>query len=214
MRGGAPGVRALCYVRASMRGSAAYVRWVAPAALASLLALSGCGDGDGERQGADDQAGTYTVDVVTASFPRRQQLAKTQTLRVTVRNAGTETIPGLAVSLEGINRLDEQPGIADPQQPVWIVDDAPRAGVTAYVATWSLGALAPNEQQEYVWRMTPVVAGTHTLRWRVAGNLTGSAKAQLADGGVPEGAFTVRVRSAPRQTRVNPQTGRIARPVD
>lgn len=197
-----------------MRGSAAYVRWVAPAALASLLALSGCGNDESERQGASDRAGTYTVDVVTASFPRRQQLSRTQTLRVTVRNTGTETIPGLAVSLEGINRLDEQPGIADPQEPVWIVDDAPRAGVTAYVNTWSLGELPPNEEQEYVWRMTPVVAGRHTLRWRVAGNLTGSAKAQLADGAVPEGQFDVRVRSIPRQTRVNPQTGRIVRPVD
>lgn len=197
-----------------MRGSAAYVRWVAPAALASLLALSGCGNDESDRQGADDRAGTYTVDVVTASFPRRQQLSKTQTLRVTVRNTGTETIPGLAVSLEGINALNEQPGIADPQSAVWIVDDAPRAGVTAYVGTWSLGELPPNEEQEYIWRMTPVVAGRHTLRWRVAGNLTGSAKAELADGGVPEGTFNVRVRSAPRQTRVNPQTGQIVRPVD
>lgn len=197
-----------------MRGSAAYVRWVAPAALASLLALSGCGNDESERQGAGDQAGTYTVDVVTASFPRRQQLSKAQTLRVTVRNTGTETIPGLAVSLEGIDMLNEQPGIADPQSPVWIVDEAPRAGVTAYVSTWSLGELPPNEEQEYIWRMTPVVAGAHTLRWRVAGNLTGSAKAQLADGGVPEGTFDVRVRAAPRQTRVNPQTGQIIRPVD
>jgi hypothetical protein len=62
--------------------------------------------------------------------------------------------------------------------------------------------------------MTPVVAGRHTLRWRVAGNLTGSAKAQLADGAVPEGTFDVRVRAVPRQTRVNPQTGQIVRPVD
>lgn len=197
-----------------MRGSAAYVRWVAPAALASLLALSGCGNDESERQGADDKAGTYQVDVVTASFPRRQQLSREQTLRVTVRNAGSETIPGLAVSLEGINTLNEQPGIADPQSPVWIVDNAPRAGVTAYVNTWSLGELPPNEEQEYVWQMTPVVAGRHTLRWRVAGNLTGSAKAELADGGAPEGTFNVRVRSAPKQTRVNPETGQIVGPVD
>jgi hypothetical protein len=197
-----------------MRGSAAYVRWVAPAALASLLALSGCGNDESERQGADDEAGTYTVDVITASFPRRQQLSTRQTLRMTVRNAGTETIPGLAVSLEGLDMLSEQPGIADPRSPVWIVDEAPRAGVTAYVGTWSLGELAPNDEQEYVWRMTPVVAGRHTVRWRVAGNLTGSAKAQLADGGVPEGTFNVRVRAVPRPTRVNPQTGQIVRPVD
>lgn len=196
-----------------MRGSAAYVRWVAPAALMGLLALSGCG-GDDQEQDAGDKAGTYKVDIVTASFPRLQRLAKTSTLRVTVRNAGTETIPNVAVSLAGINQLNEQPGIADPQSPVWIVDDAPRAGVTAYVSTWALGGLAPNAEQEYVWRMTPVVAGTHTLHWRVAGNLTGSAKAELADGGVPEGTFRVRVRKVPPRTFVNPETGTIVRPID
>lgn len=196
-----------------MRGSAAIVRWVAPAAVVGLLALSGCGGSDDERQGAEDEAGTYTVDVVTASFPRRQQLAEESTLRVTVRNAGTETIPNVAVSLEGIDMLNEQPGIADPQSPVWIVDDAPRAGVTAYVNTWALGALEPDAEQEYVWRMTPVLAGEHTLRWRVAGNLTGTAKAQLEGGGVPEGAFDVRVRSRPKQTRVDPETGKIIGPV-
>lgn len=178
-----------------------------------LLALSGCGGSDDERQDAEDEAGTYTVDVVTAQFPRRQQLSEESTLRVTVRNAGTETIPNVAVSLEGINELNEQPGIADPQSPVWIVDNAPRAGVTAYVNTWALGALEPDAEQEYVWRMTPIVPGTHTLRWRVAGNLTGSAKAQLEDGAVPEGAFEVRVRSKPRQTRVDPETGAIVGPV-
>lgn len=197
-----------------MRGSAAYVRWVAPAALASLLALSGCGNDESERQGAGDRAGTYEVEVVTASFPRRQQLAQTQTLRLTVRNSGAETIPGLAVSLEGITMLNEQAGLADPRSAVWIVDEAPRAGVTAYVSTWSLGELPPNEEQEYVWRMTPVVPGRHTLSWRVAGNLTGSAKTQLAGGEVPEGTFNVRVRSAPRPTRVNPETGAIVRPAD
>ncbi len=178
-----------------------------------LLALSGCGGSDDERQGADDREGTYTVDVVTASVPERQQLSTEETLRVTVRNAGTETIPNVAVSLEGVNMLNEQPGIADPRSPVWIVDEAPQAGVTAYVQTWALGPLKPNAEQEYVWRMTPVVPGEHTLRWRVAGNLTGSAKAELAGGGVPEGTFDVRVRARPRETRVNPETGAIVGPV-
>ncbi|MFA9270978.1 hypothetical protein LRS13_22835 [Svornostia abyssi] len=196
-----------------MRGSAAFVRCVAPAAVVGLLALSGCGDSEDDQQGADDKAGTYTVDVVTASFPRRQQLSQEATLRVTVRNAGTETIPNVAVSLEGINVLNEQPGIADPRSPVWIVDNAPRAGVTAYVSTWALGALKPNAEQEYVWQMTPVVPGEHKLSWRVAGNLTGSAKAELEGGGVPEGTFNVRVRSRPKPTRVNPETGAIVGPV-
>jgi hypothetical protein len=194
-----------------MRGSAAYVRWVAPAAVTGLLVLGGCGGSDDEREGASDRPGTYPVDVVTASFPSRQQISQTATLRVTVRNAGTETIPNVAVSLDGITELNEQVGIADPRTPLWIVDDAPRAGVTAYVNTWALGPLAPDEEQEYVWRMTPVVAGRHTVGWRVAANLTGSAKAELTDGGIPEGQFSVRVRSRPKQARVNPETGAIVR---
>ncbi|MBJ7329985.1 MAG: hypothetical protein JHC95_08820 [Solirubrobacteraceae bacterium] len=185
------------------------VRSIAPAACVGLLALSGCGGDD--KQDASDRAGTYEVEVAS-TMQRRQQLSRQTTLRVLVRNTGSEAIPNVAVSLAGLNQPAEQRGIADPQKPVWIVDNAPRAGVTAYVSTWALGKLEPNGVQEYTWKLTPIEPGTHKLAWRVAGNLTGTAETQTADGEVPEGEFTVRVRERPPRVVVNPATGAIVRP--
>lgn len=184
---------------------------VAPAVALGVVVLSGCGGDTSERQGADDPTGTFEVEVVRASFAPRQRLAETETLRVRVRNTGTETIPDIAVSLDGLEEKNEQPAVADPSTPLWIIDRAPAKGTTAYVSTWSLGALAPNAERDFQWRVTPVVAGSHTVRWRVAGNLTGGAEAQVAGGGAPEGAFRVRVSATPRTTDVDPVTGDITR---
>jgi hypothetical protein len=60
-----------------------------------------------------------------------------------------------------------------------------------------------------VWRVTPVVAGSHTLRYRVAAGLNGKAKAQTADGGEPAGVFRVNVSSKPPNATVDPATGKV-----
>ena len=49
--------------------------------------------------------------------------------------------------------------------------------VTAYSNTWALGALAPGKTATFVWRVTAVKPGVHTVAWEVAAGLNGKAKA-------------------------------------
>lgn len=175
----------------------------------SVLAIAGCGGG--ERQDADEPAGTFTVEVVDADFPLKQSLAKQAEMVIKVRNAGQEAVPNVAVTVDSFTRRSEQAGLADPNRPLWIVDSAPRGGVTAYVNTWALGRLAPGETKKFRWRVTPVKPGTHTIEYRVAAGLDGKAKAASAGGAEPAGKFVVDVSDEPAQSRVDPETGRVVR---
>src|SRR5688572_2057451 len=124
---------------------------VAICALGALL-VSGCG-GESKRQDADEESGNWTVDVVEASFPSEQRLAEQSEMRVRVRNEDSKVMPNLAITVDGFQRRSEQPGLADPSRPVWIIDDAPRGGVTAYTNTWALGKLKAGEEKEFVWKV-------------------------------------------------------------
>jgi hypothetical protein len=181
-----------------------------PLVLALLAALAG-GCGGGPRQDADEPSGTWTVDVVEADFPRAQHLAKQATLKIAVRNTADKAIPNLAVTVDSFSSRSEQPGLADAQRPTWIVDDAPRGGTTAYVNTWALGRVPPNATKTFEWKVTPVKAGTHKVKYRVAAGLDGKAKARLDGGEVPGGTFTVKVSDEPAQSRVDPDTGEVLR---
>lgn len=178
-------------------------------AAAAALAVAGC-DGD-ERQDANEPSGTYTVEVVEASFPEEQSLAAPTEMEITVRNADTKPVPVVAVTVDSFSKDSEQPDLADPSRPIWVVDDEPEGGVSAYTDTWSLGELAPGESRTFRWALTPVEAGTHTVNYRVAAGLDGEAKAQLPDGGVPEGSFEVVIDEEPAQARVDPRTGEVER---
>ncbi len=179
------------------------------AAVASVVI--GCGGG--ERQDAGDVEGEFPVEIVRATFPALQHLAETSTFEVTVRNAGDERIPNVAVTLSGFTARSRQPGLSSPVHPRWIVDSPPRGGVTAYDDTWALGALASGATRTFRWQVTPVVAGTHRLRYRVAAGLDGKARAVLAGEreGVPRGSLVVRVEDRPAMTRVDPRTGQVRR---
>jgi hypothetical protein len=186
---------------------------VAAAVAASLVA--GCGGG--MRQDANEPTGTFKVDVVKASFPKQQRIAKATTMRITVRNADTRTIPDVAVSVlsedptggGGFNTRSDQPGLADPTRQLWIVDKGPSGGDTAYVSTWALGALPAGQSRTFEWHVTPVVAGSHTLRWRVAAGLNGNARAQTEGGQAATGTFPVTVSSKPAAVTVDPKTGDV-----
>jgi hypothetical protein len=174
------------------------------------LLAAGCGGG-GERQDADEPSGTYELEVVQARFPSDQSISASADLRIAVRNTGEGTAPDVAVSLEGLTRRDEQAGLADPTRPVFVIDRSPRDGDTAYVQTWALGPLPPGGTREFTWKLTPVLAGTHTLKYTIAAGLDGAAKARTAGGGPPTGSLTARVSDAPADATVNPDTGAVER---
>jgi hypothetical protein len=184
-------------------------RVVVPCATVAALAVAGCGGGT--RQDADEPSGTFQVDVVRASFPTKQRLAEPERFVIAVRNSGTKAVPNVAVTVSSFSTRSDQAGLADPERAVWIIDDGPRGGDTAYTNTWALGRLAPGQTKRFVWRVTAVQPGTHTVKWQVAAGLNGKAKATLAGNRAPEGSFTVDVSSRPAQTRVDPQTGRVVR---
>jgi hypothetical protein len=184
----------------------------ASAATGCVFALGACGGG--ERQDAGEPEGNFVVDVSEAKFPERQSLARQERMVIRVKNADTKAIPNVAVTVDGFSKNTEQAGVADPSRPVWIIDNGPRGGTTAYVGTWSLGRLAPGQSKEFTWKVTAVQPGSHKVTYRVAAGLDGKAKAQLKGGGVAEGAFDVRISDKPAQSRVDPDTGDVVRDTD
>jgi hypothetical protein len=184
---------------------------------------SGCGEA---TRNARESSGTYTVEVVKARFPARQAIARDTRLALVVRNSGSATIPDVAVTLDSFDYASDYPHLAANKRPIWIVNTGPGAvparpveseqinppggGDTAYVNTWALGALAPGASRAFVWRVTPVKAGVHTVRYAVSAGLDGKALARLEGGGLAVGKFVVAVAPRPPATHVNPETGRIA----
>jgi len=202
-------------------------RGVAVAVLAIIASgASACGD-DAERQDADEPAGDFPVDVTSAKFPTDQRLAQTSDLELEIENAGDEDVPDLAVTIftgdqpssGSFSVRSEQPGLADPNRPVWILENgfpklvtpqvkdletAPPAGAeAAQTNTFSFGAVPPGESKDIVWRVTPVQAGTYTVHYELAAGLNGKAKAVTRDGGPVEGEFVVTITDKPPQARVN-----------
>jgi hypothetical protein len=180
------------------------------AALAAA-ALLGAGCGGGTRQDASEPTGDFQVQVLRASFPAQQHIAKQERLLVSVRNTGAHAIPDVAVTVDSFSQASQRTDLADPQRPVWIVDAGPYGGDTAYTNTWALGRLERGQTKTFVWRVTPVQAGTHTVRWRVAAGLNGKAKAVMSGDRAPAGSFTVDVSDRPARATVNPETGAVVR---
>jgi hypothetical protein len=180
-----------------------------------LLAVAGCGGG--ERQDENEPEGNFAVEVVDAKFPENQKLAKSSDLVVTVRNAGDDTIPNIAMTVNGLDRRVKDPDLADPNRPVFALngvqveiagfpeakDAAPRGCDTAYVNTWACGPLRPNQQKTFRWSVTAVHAGNFNVRWRVAAGLDGNAKAVAVGGGpAPRGRFSGTISNEAPDVRV------------
>lgn len=162
---------------------------VAIGAVACGLIVTGCGGG-GPRQDANEPSGNYKVQVVEAKFPGRQALAKRSVMRITVKNVDSKTIPNIAVTVKSFDQLKNDPTLADPRRPQFIVNTGPHGGDTAYVGTSALGPLKPGETKTFEWDVTAVVAGKYSLKYLVAAGLNGKAKAILESGGTPQGQFT------------------------
>ncbi|HMD51720.1 MAG TPA: hypothetical protein VKG62_03325 [Solirubrobacteraceae bacterium] len=195
------------------------------AAACSLLAVaaSGCG---GTRQDAHEPTGTYPMEVVRASFPLRQAVAKQTRLALVLRNTGTATVPNVAVTVDSFYYTSDFPELASDKRPVWVIErgpgkvarppvatqdvSQPGSGQTAYVNTWALGPLPPGQSRAFIWGVVPVKPGVHIVHFQVAAGLSGKAKAVLATGGPVQGAFLVHIAGEPPPTYVNPNTGRVA----
>jgi hypothetical protein len=187
-------------------------RFAGIAAGMAALAVAGCGGG--ERQDASEPSGSFRVDIVKASFPTKQHLAKSERFVIAVRNSGRKAVPNVAVTVSSFASRSQQAGLADPSRAVWVIDAGPRGGDTAYTNTWALGRLAPGQTRRFVWRVTAVQAGTHTVKWQVAAGLNGKAKATLSGNRAPAGSVTVDVSKKPAQARVDPDTGKVVREGD
>jgi hypothetical protein len=180
-----------------------------------LVAVAGCGGG--ERQDENEPEGNFPVEVVRATFPEQQKLAKSSDMIVTVRNAGQDTIPNIAVTVNGFDRRKNNPELADPSRPVFAIngvqveiaglpeakDASPRGCDTAYVNTWACGPLRPDQQKTFRWSVTAVQAGDFNINWRVAAGLDGKAKAVAAGGGpAPRGQFSGTISDEAPDVRV------------
>ena len=152
------------------------------------LLVAGCGGG-GPRQDADEPSGNYKVQVVEAKFPQKQALAKRSLMRITVKNVDSKTIPNVAVTVKSFDQTKNDPTLADPRRPQFIVNKGPAGGDTAYVGTSALGPLKPGETKTFLWDVTAVMAGKYNLKYAVAAGLDGKARAVLAGGGAPSGEF-------------------------
>jgi hypothetical protein len=196
----------------------------------SAIGLAACGGG-GERQDADEPEGEFPVTVTDAQFPNRQRLAETTDLTLGVENAGNEQIPNLAVTIyldDGGGAVSsgaggqgsfsirtDQPGLANPNRPVWILENkypqivgeepplGSSPGTTAQTNTFAFGPMAPGETREMVWRLTAVRGGTYTVNYEIAAGLQGNAEAVTADGSVPEGKFVVTISTKPPAASVD-----------
>src|SRR6185295_14711551 len=135
---------------------------------------AGCGGG--ESQGADEPRGEFRVEVVRASFPRVQHIAENVEFRLRVRNAESEqALPTVAVTIEtaprgggrdaaiSFGQQERGADLASAGRPVWVLDEGPKGGDTAYDNTWSAGQLFPGQERELTWSMVAVKAGTYTI---------------------------------------------------
>jgi hypothetical protein len=180
-----------------------------------MAAFAGCGGG--ERQDANETEGDFAIEVVSSTFPKQQKLAQISELAITVRNAGDQDVPNIALTVNGLNFRATQPGLADPERPQFVVNGVPReiGGFpeakdatplgcdTAYVNTWACGPLKPGVEKTFVWKVTAVKAGPYKVSWRVAAGLNGKAKAVAAGGGpAPTGTFSGTVSRAAPEVRV------------
>jgi hypothetical protein len=184
-------------------------------AFATVL-LASCG---GQRQDADEPSGTFRVDISDASFPAKQHIAEQAVMRIRVRNPDTNTVPNVAVTVEtkGAHPGDgpvafaqdkSDSRLADPSRAIWILDQEPKGGTSAYTNTWSLGPLKSGESKTFEWKLTAVEAGDYSISYRVSPGLNNKAK--LADGSKARGTFTVNVADKPVPARVNSK-GQVVR---
>lgn len=185
----------------------------------ALSALVACGESSSD---ANQSAGTYQVAVTEASFPTKQFLGQESELRLGIRNSGKKTVPALAVTVTIAGRAgrnsslpfgvrDEQPGLAQADRPVWVLEETyprlagssqPGGATTSNRKTFDFGPLKPGKTANVVWKLSAVKAGRFTLLYRIAAGLSGSAKAETANGVAAGGSFVAEITQETPETEV------------
>ena len=177
--------------------------------------FAACGGGNA-RQDENERAGNFELEVVDASFPAKQKLAKKSNLVIEVRNSGSATAPNVAVTVKGLTERRDNSDLADPERPTFVIngrpvniggvpdskDDAPLGCDTAYVSTWACGPLKAGESRKFKFSVTAVEAGDYDIEYSVAAGLDGKAKAVPASGTELSGNFSGKISDAPPATRV------------
>ena len=188
------------------------------APLVVVLLLAGCGGS--ARQDANEPSGEFKVQVVSATFPKRQHIAEPVQLKVRVKNADDETLHNVAVTVEtkpvegnaaiSFGQRSANPALADSGRPIWVLDAGPMGGDVVTVNTWSAGTLGPGESKELTWKLVASRAGRFTIGYRVSPGLTGRATAAQGD---TSGSFDVTIADTPVPARVGGD-GRVERRKD
>ena len=167
----------------------------------AFTGLSGCG---GEKkQDADEPVGNFDVDVTKADFPRKQKLAKNSDLVIRIKNSGDKALPNPALTVTGLDFRKDDPSLADPSRPVFVVNAFPSGSDTAFVGTYAFGKpLKPGKSATFKFRVTAVRPGPYRLTYKIAAGLNGKAKAVDEFGKQPSGSFIGSVSDAAPESRV------------
>jgi len=188
----------------------------------AVLATSLVACGDDSSSGEGEASGKYPVKVVTAEFPTEQKLGETVLLKLGVRNTGERAVPALTMTISVGGRAgrtsslpftihDPQPGLAQPDRPVWVLaatyprlvgSTEPGGAQSANQKTFNFGRLKPGETVEAVWKLSAVKEGRFPLLYSVDASLGGAAKAVTDGGARPGGSFAVEISSVPQDTEV------------
>jgi hypothetical protein len=192
----------------------------------AALAFSIAACGSESSSDAGETTGAYPVKVVTAAFPAKQRLGETTLLRLGIRNTGGKTVPTLTVTIsvggkEGQDSSlpfgfrDPQPGIAQPDRPVWVLSahypklvgsSKPAGAETSNLKTYDFGPLKPGATAEAVWKLSAVKTGRFSLLYEIGAGLGGVAKAEVPAAGdtgtEAGGSFAVRITEVPPNTVV------------
>lgn len=206
---------------------------MAAAAVVAALTLSLTACGDESSSDSNQAGGTYPVKVVTAEFPAQQRLGETTLLRLGVRNTGRKTLPALTVTIsvggEGRNSVlpfgyrDPQPGIAQPDRPVWVLSarypkangsSDPAGAETSNLKTFDFGPLKPGTTTEAVWKLNAVKTGDFKLFYEIGAGLSGAAKAETVPGTAAGGSFLARITEVPPDTVVTDSGEVVPAPKD
>ena len=159
-------------------------------AVLTALALVGCG---GTRQDAKEPSGNFPVQVTAASFPGLQRLAEHTAMVLSVRNAGSSSIPNLTVTVCNVTcsypapagqgtsvasfaqcvgrtpvtclRAQRQ-GQGNISSPVWVVDQPP--GVCSFSCQQGgAGAAATATSNSWQYGKPLPPGATATFEWHV-----------------------------------------------